>query len=255
MSEKFKPREIGIPFNGPMVRAIMGRSKTMTRRVLTPQIEVVCDKAYCNGKLFRYQYSKNASVGVTDLSSKHLLDNLPLRVGDRVYVRETWMPLRNGHGSLSRSGILYRADESFVEHTLPAGVWKYDKAGKWKPSIHMPKIFTRTWLRVTDVKVERVQEITEEDAMAEGCPRPPCYALDTPHRTRFQYLWNSIYAAPRPRTKNGVVTHYVCWPWSEEGFTDMYGANGYRSLTSWEGYQLYVCPNPWVYAATFEMER
>lgn len=93
--------------------------------------------------------------------------------GDILYVRETWKKVPNGY--------YYYED------------WQRDDIAdvtKWKPSIHMPKEAARIWLKVTDVKVERLQEITEVQAQAEGCNSGLLTGACTA-RGQFEDLWNS----------------------------------------------------------------
>lgn len=95
--------------------------------------------------------------------------------GDRLWVRETWAPLTVGYA--------YRAD----------GVWNGPPVGRWHPSIHMPRVACRTVLEVVDVRAERLQQISEADAIAEGWPTPP--ADGTPHptpRAWYSALWDNI---------------------------------------------------------------
>lgn len=139
-----------ILFNTEMVRAILDGRKSCTRRVVKFPVnrytnnvpladkvvlqELRCDKANFLEKPF-------FSFGM----------NLPYQPGDILYVRETWKKAPNGY--------YYYED------------WQKDDIAdvtKWKPSIHMPKEAARIWLKVTDVRVERLQEITVESALAEG---------------------------------------------------------------------------------------
>jgi hypothetical protein len=119
-------------------------------------------------------------------------------VGDRLWVRETWAEV-NG-------GAFYKADEPWPE--------AYGPEPKWKPSIHMPRWAARILLEVTDVRVERVQDITEEDAKAEGVGdlRPdeegPFAVLAL--RDRFHRLWDSINA------KRGFGWGTNPWVWVVE---------------------------------------
>jgi hypothetical protein len=107
-------------------------------------------------------------------------------VGDRLWVRETWAEV-NG-------GAFYKADEPWPE--------AYGPEPKWKPSIHMPRWASRITLEVTDVRVERVQFISEPDAKAEGCCRfggrgaPQTVGMEGgTARDMFRKLWDSINAA------------------------------------------------------------
>ena len=92
--------------------------------------------------------------------------------GDVIYVRETWAELPCGY--------VYRADDE-----RPEG-WGSDD--RWRPSIHMPKELARLFLRVKDVRIERLNEMTEEDAMAEGFLDAPA-SKDSPLEW-FSQLWN-----------------------------------------------------------------
>lgn len=96
--------------------------------------------------------------------------------GDILYVRETWANLN----TLACPCYYYKASEDLPERALNA----------WKPSIHMPKDAARIFLRVTNVRVERLQDITEVQAQYEGCNSGmltgPCTA-----RGQFENLWNS----------------------------------------------------------------
>lgn len=125
-----------ILFNTDMVRAIQDGTKTVTRRSIKPPYyiddEDVCRKC---GLAMR--------VGINATNGMHYPDSL-YHIGDILYVRETWQ--QNYDGSYS-----YRAGH------------KFEKEGGWKPSIHMPKEAARIFLRVTDVRVERLQDITLND--------------------------------------------------------------------------------------------
>lgn len=100
----------------------------------------------------------------------------PFQPGDILYVRETWCDDRQFTHASTAGRYFYKASEN----------GKF----KWKPSIHMPKEIARIWLKVTDVRVERLQRITETQAQAEGCNSGlltgPCSA-----RWQFENLWNS----------------------------------------------------------------
>lgn len=89
--------------------------------------------------------------------------NTPYKVGDIIYVRETWGEV---------NGEIFYKEKLLRESSLRL---------KWKPSIHMPKEYARLFLRVKDVRIERLNDISEEDAIKEG-------AYDT-----FASLWESIY--------------------------------------------------------------
>lgn len=150
-----------ILFNTEMVRAILDGRKTCTRRIIKPQPQsrLCYTFAGCNcgtwgypsktaheiwGDEYRYQ------KGITDEELKRMW-NPPYHSDDILYVRETWKKAPNG----------YYYYEDWQKNDIA-------DITKWHPSIHMPKEAARIWLKVTDVRVERLQEITEEQASAEG---------------------------------------------------------------------------------------
>ena len=96
----------------------------------------------------------------------------PCHTDDVLYVRETWARMMNGDYWYKADG----KDETDIGLKI-----------KWRPSIHMPKEIARLFLRVTDVRVERLQEITEEGAQREGCERGP--SLLAPYLSDFMYVW------------------------------------------------------------------
>ena len=131
-----------ILFNTEMVRAILEGRKTVTRRPVKPQPRTIyhARKVYDDDGL--YVIAESSNGGLEQIG-------LPYCPGDILYVRESLQ--QNYDGSYS-----YRAGH------------KFEKEGGWHPSIHMPKEAARIFLRVTDVRVERLQEITEVDAEKEG---------------------------------------------------------------------------------------
>lgn len=129
--------------NTEMVRAILEGLKTVTRRVVKPQHLRVLDSPYHKEH--------------PETLDKVLLERLcepPYQLGQTLYVRETWAAWSRTYGFAPE--IHYKADGE----TLP-GV-------KWRPSIHMPREAARIFLRVTDVRVERVQDIDDDGVVAEG---------------------------------------------------------------------------------------
>ncbi len=148
-----------ILFNTEMVQAILDGRKTCTRRIMKPQLTAH----------YGTQYVKP-----------------PYGPGDILYVRETW------HKSLSR--YMYRADYFDTEKFFRNG--KEVKI-KWHPSIHMPKEAARIWLRVTDVRVERLQKITIDDIRREGLSSVAVHAGDMEIALEeWKMLWNSTIKNP-----------------------------------------------------------
>jgi len=154
-----------IHFRPESVRAILAGTKTMTRRVVKPQPTFVDGEPTFVGT----GILDSGRFGFMDDARDHLCPyGAP---GDRLWVRETWCQkasnltgelIYNKDGDIDPSCCHYRADgNNVVHHEDP-------NRSPWRPSIHMPRRCSRLTLRVEDVRVERVQEITEEDARAEG---------------------------------------------------------------------------------------
>lgn len=138
-----------ILFNTDMVRAILDGRKTVTRRCVKAKSKNAC------GFYVTFRKSDNAFMGVYDYDeNERQFDSpqtQPAYVGDILYVRETWKKAPNGY--------------FFYED------WQKDDIAdltKWHPSIHMPKEAARIFLKVTDVRVERLQDITPAQAKQEG---------------------------------------------------------------------------------------
>jgi len=132
-----------ILFNTEMVRAILDGRKTVTRRIIKPQPHSKAKLVSENLLPETFVFSDGSII-----SSNYDID-------DYLYVRETW--------GMDNHNYLYRADFSAED------LVKLKKIMRWAPSIHMPKEAARIFLRVTDVRVERLQDITEEQSIAEGC--------------------------------------------------------------------------------------
>ena len=190
-------RERPILFSGEMVRAILSGAKTQTRRVVKPQPPAGCVYKINGRQSAACCYSPELDprgdgtgpcwVPPTAKSKDHLLPCPYGAPGERLWVRETFMPMcpfDNGEDL----GFLYRASD---EDPKKPHVWK--RAGPWKPSIHMPRRASRITLEITDVSVERLQEISDDDVKAEGV-EPDRYT-DHPlgcYWTAFRSLWESI---------------------------------------------------------------
>lgn len=205
-------KERPILFSGPMVRAILEGWKTQTRRVIKPQP----DKRYYirqrdadpdndivpAGEIWLCEWDGDEHGGM-ELHQRTL--HCPYgQPGERLWVRETW--LHDGPRL-----VRYRADgpnASPQQWDCPEAVWH--------PSIHMPRAYSRITLEITDVRVERVQEISEADAWEEGAhaiARTLPYSGDDLGRVAFSGLWEEV--------------------------------NGKRPGCSWDD-------NPWVWALTFK---
>lgn len=144
-----------IIFNTEMVRAILDGRKACTRRILKGAIPFDEKAEYWN-VLKKGEWSGPICV------EYFIKQGSPYQPGDIVYIRETWcgLPVNEAGHMRGHTIYYYRADGDL----RPKG-WR----GAWAPSIHMPKEAARIWLKVTDVRVERLQDMTDDDAEAEGC--------------------------------------------------------------------------------------
>ena len=213
-----------IIFSGPMVRAILEGRKTQTRRIVKPQpfgkflglLERPLDEG--EDPVLRAWFG----AGKDELTSSEI--TCPHgKPGDLLWVREKWQdycPMWDGawcgHGT--QEGIardhqpVYAADDQAKHLRGPDGEQRLPL--KWKPSIHMPHWASRITLEIVAVRVERLQEISEEDAKAEGVEFSPSnITLQSPfgsgvYRNGFQALWSTIHAADG---LNGWAANPWCW--------------------------------------------
>ena len=150
-------------FNTEMVQAILDGRKTCTRRLVKPQPDEqhICPLGYV---VHSTEKKDEGCFGfsVDEHSGSIQYAKLPYQPGDILYIRETWHKytkrVGNGEGCHLTEFYGYKASIANSE----------DANEPWKPSIHMPKEAARIWLKVTDVRVERLQEISGEGALAEG---------------------------------------------------------------------------------------
>lgn len=183
-------KERPILFSAPMVRAILDGRKTVTRRPVKVQPRSRADiGSYGKGQPF----IRNPDV--TERNPECPFGN----PGDRLWVRETFMDLLgtgvehrpDPNGPLQR--YAYRADYPPGSHSDEA---RKDFGLKWKPSIHMPRAACRILLEITDVRVERLQDISRADIRAEGLQCPPELASDdvSPnYRDWYPAAWRQLW--------------------------------------------------------------
>jgi len=186
-------KERPIAFTSEMVRAILDGRKTQTRRVVRDPIsthsmilgEPMKHELMVSHRGIWYKPTEWSPYGVT---------------GDRLWVKETWCPVHDSEFG-EEDWVDYRATPRYANPGVshPAG-WENapddPEALKWRSSRFMPRWASRILLEITDVKVERLQEISLKDINAEGTPA----TLDLqqrPYGTRrqqFQRLWDSLFA-------------------------------------------------------------
>jgi len=200
-----------ILFNGEMVRAILDGRKTQTRRV----IKFPLNKTHSRGNpvklLGDWPLSEIGDLkdGVLWYACQSYVDDSISgsvkcphgKPWDRLWVRETFRPY-DGEDD-------YEFDEPSIQYLADGGT----KGGgiKWKPSIHMPRVASRITLEVAGVRVERVQDISKSDEMAEGRPVP--LGLEESGKQFdgwFQELWDSI------NEKRGFGWEKNPWVWVVE---------------------------------------
>lgn len=202
----FKP----ILFSTAMVKAILDGRKTQTRRIVKPPFQQWLQESYGDN-----EWSKTA------------LNFSKIQVGDILWVRETWNT-RDAEFVYKASPDLFKQtrwykeiEKVFTQQSLEMP--EPENCIKWKPSIHMPKDACRLFLRVTDViRIERLQDISEQDALAEGIKRfskAPIYGYQNylhqesfciTAKESFQTLWQKI---------NGINS------WNENPFVWVYSFN------------------------------
>jgi hypothetical protein len=178
-----------ILFSAPMIRALLNSSKTQTRRIVKPQPLIGLEGLmkwrdsfwYERHELLQLLVDKKCPYG---------------KVGDQLWVRETFMSLANT-GVEGRDKEGKRINYAYAAESPPGSYsddCRKEYGLKWKPSIHMPRIASRITLEITNIRVERLNDCSDEDALAEGVDRTntsiPGYA-----KKRYETLWESINGA------------------------------------------------------------
>ena len=231
-------KERPILFSGPMVRAILADRKTQTRRVVKTQPgpewnEIICGH-YVPTKINKRtgeEYPGEEVFGFADADNGWICPYG--QPGDRLWVREKWKPtglmaLHPTRLSKLCGEFAYAADENQKER---------NRLILWRPSIHMPRWASRITLEVTSVRVERVQEISESDAIAEGVE-------PNINSGYVNYLWHG----------NDDITQKQIdsWPWQYSNYHDAKGSFSslWEKINAQRGYGWDV--NPWVWAVEFK---
>ena len=143
----------------------------------------------------------------------YILKRCPLGVpGDRLWVRETWHSCPHCHDIVAyRAGGWMTTVDGEIDTEDVRPLPRKCSAHGWKPSIHMPRRFSRITLEIVAVRVERVQEITEQDAVAEGAAFMPAADLRDERLTVpqlvFSHVWDSLYS------KRGLGWDANPWVW------------------------------------------
>lgn len=189
-------RVLPILFNGDMVRAILDGRKTVTRRIVKKQPEISLDGTECECRHEKGFYDmggnnwacRQCGYGVIPMRGGSWIHAL-YQPGDILYVRETWCGWHLPHGEL-----LYRYKATDPnDNKTPKGP-EYDEEWEvipWRPSIHMPKAAARIWLKVTDVRVERIKDMCSDydNFLKEGLIQEHGFRSELANC--FKRLWNS----------------------------------------------------------------
>ncbi|WP_278985619.1 hypothetical protein [Sphingobium yanoikuyae] len=252
----------GIIFAGPMVRALLDGHKTQTRRLLgsvrefaTPERPAstlkgeALQRALQNASGFRclegtgWVWSTDAFPWQAPVTMTEVLAHLGYAKGDRLYVQESWH-VRGVYSDVVEVG--YRASERrshteyaerFPVETAVKGKPKKGKPEpkwpeypKYGPSIHMPRWASRMWLEVTDVRVQRLQDCSEADAVAEGLM--PFRFEDPDGETRRRWHWMPD------------IDRDDAHPLARDAYADLWDGLHTEEGERWED-------NPWIVAVTF----
>lgn len=205
-----------ILFSAPMVRALLAGTKTQTRRILKPQ---------SIGDVIQYGWSRDDGAHWTDQSFASY--RLRIWAGDRLWVRETWQGLSFGDylpTNSSQCEVRYAATDPCADLDAEA------RGYPWRPSIFMPRWASRLTLTVTDVRIERLQDISEADARAEG----------------INGIWDGTPFSPDPTATNKFTVNI-----GVGNLNAPTAAGVYRMLWEWINGEGSWEANPWVVAYTF----
>jgi hypothetical protein len=210
-------KEHPILFSGEMVRAILAGRKTVTRRVIKPQPDIDTDTRWrydgIDAEDGGHWIELLSSDGMPTEKYKCVADKCPYgEVGDRLWVREKFRLVDFEYVDDWNASVQCGADMELGPRLHDLDDDSGIKTG-WRPSIHMPRAASRITLEITDVRVERLQDITEDDAISEGMllyhewetaeykkvvneahengTKPP---LGFSPRQRFIHLWDALYA-------------------------------------------------------------
>lgn len=184
-------KERPILFNAPMVRALLNDSKTQTRRIIKPEPQMVTDKT-----IAPWAGDPSVLMRLLEQSGKCCPYGVP---GDRLWVREAWRVIDAADCFAPRE--VTSASRVWFESDLP----HQPGFGRYRPSMFMPRWASRITLEIVSVRVERLQDISEADAIAEGIPASASEPCDHPRQScadvgcwgptakgRYGYLWESI---------------------------------------------------------------
>lgn len=216
-----------ILFNTEMVQAILKGRKTVTRRIVKPKSKNAA------GFTITYDYNNNFTDVYDHDGNERMFDNPQsrYRVGDILYVKETWQisnPLGDILNGEATAEYIYKAGYSKGKR-IPISALQEKNLGVWKPSIHMPKEAARIFLIVTNVRVEKLQDITDEEALREG----------------IQKLDSSLYGV----NENTDITKQCLYP--KAAFSHLWD----RTIKKDDLDSYSFKANPWVWVIEFKVKE
>lgn len=206
-------RILPILFNTDIVRAILDNKKTATRRPIKQKIKPN-QGIYKNAKGQFKLYNITPRCGI----SQGIILKPPYQPGDILYVRETWQftPCIECNIECEKCGkepITYEDKESISEGCFIYNAdYPQPKRIVWRPSIHMPKAAARIWLEVTDVRVEQLKDITEQQAEKEGYADDIEYGLGDTAAGHFIEDFKNIYPKCTEDSWIWVIEFKQCEP-------------------------------------------
>ena len=259
-----------ILFSTDMVQALLAGRKHVTRRVVKNQPIVDEGSGFVfDGVKYKHMYAIHSPH--LSWQDQYILDSCRYgNVEDLLFVREAWAETCDNMGIpiiAYRGGgnpvYIGRDNEVLAECTQPWSIGSYPADGRWKPSLHMLAKHARIWLQVTGVKMERVADITWEDAISEGIEKE---WDGTKHWYRnyldetkmfvspidsFRSLWCKINGEPSPVQQKEFgklkTVGYIVYPFDESC------AKEFEGKKTWKGKPLTVVTNPYVYAVSFDV--
>lgn len=206
-------RVLPILFNTDMVRAILDGRKTVTRRLTKPQPKMQLSYICMGHNHGKWNYpphcveqsgwdEKYRRIEGLTAEDELMCWTPPCHTGDVLWARETWQYCcrYTKHSPVTHCKYCYKASN---ESAFYGCIEECGEICNWRPSIHMPKEAARIWLKVTDVRVERLQEITADEALKEGIYPSECRTCDGAFACDccpdegydevdgFEELWNS----------------------------------------------------------------
>ncbi|WP_407829349.1 hypothetical protein [Shewanella algae] len=197
-------KERPIIFNADMVRAILDGRKTQTRRIMKPQPKPTPDDYY-GKKGHQWPSKKHQSMLHVEGELQNgygnwnglASDACPFgAVGEHLWVRETFAVVPRTAYAHSDGVTQIKSPIDKDNASIYKADWCRSEGGiRWKPSIHMPRWASRIILQITNIRVERLQEINEQDASAEGCDYPEVEGMGWKFKPsfNFKFLWKKIY--------------------------------------------------------------